>query len=107
MSVENQMKVTISSAQALKLLWLVQLSKGALSVETPRPLPRHSRIRILLVLPGVEIALEATTIRCVSRVGHGFFANLALDNLAEPQRAAIEKLIFVTGPDRVGAALAR
>jgi len=90
----HRLEVKIPTATMLKVLWAANLSKGGWMVETERPIPAESRVKVALTLPGTQLLIDATVLECASKKkGKGFFVKVELAQLREDQRAAIERII--------------
>ncbi len=86
-----QLHVRMSVA-TLRLLWLVQMGKGAFSLQWPQPLGREQRVELVLAVGSESIALAASVRACRPAAG-GYHVELILDPLAATTRSAIESAL--------------
>ena len=84
-----QLHVPIVSVATLRLLWLVQISKGVFSLQWPRPLMRDQRVELLLAVGRERVHLGAD-VRTCTPAGGGYHVQLRLDPLSDATRLAIE-----------------
>jgi hypothetical protein len=84
-----QLNVPIVSVATLRLLWLVQISKGVFSLQWPRPLVRDQRVELVLTVGRERVHLGAEVGACAP-AGGGHHVQLRLDPLSDGTRLAIE-----------------
>ncbi|MCU1281372.1 MAG: hypothetical protein JWM53_4918 [bacterium] len=84
-----QLYVPIASVATLRLLWLVQITKGVFSLQWPRQLARDQRVD-LVVAVGVECIHFGGEVRACTPAGGGYHVQLRLDPLSDATRLAIE-----------------
>jgi len=87
-----RLHVGISSPAMLRLLWSLQIAKGAMSVERAEAVSVDARVELVLVVAATEIVLAATVRSCVPHDGR-FLVGVGLDPIGEAQRTKIGKLV--------------
>lgn len=75
----------------LRLLWQLQISKGAMSLERPSAVEVGTRVELVLVVAAAKTSLAATVRSCVPQRAR-FLVTIALDEIGEAQRSAIGRL---------------
>jgi hypothetical protein len=82
-----ELPVLIASNATLRLLWQVQISRGAFSLEWPSRVPTDARVDLVLVVDERRIVLPAR-VRSCTPAARRYHVNLTLDPLPETAREA-------------------
>lgn len=75
----------------LRLLWQLQISAGAMSLERPSAVNVGTAVELVVVVGAAKIPLGATVRSCVPQGAH-FLVTMALHELSDGQRSAIGRL---------------
>ena len=75
----------------LRLLWQLQISKGAMSLERPSAVSIGTRVELVVAVGAGKVPLAATVRACIPQGGH-YLVTIALDEIGAAQRTAIGKL---------------
>jgi hypothetical protein len=91
-----RLEVRIPSATVLKVLWLTNMQKGKLSIETENELPKGKPVTVVLVLMAQTIEFAATVVGSTAKVagkgkGGGYFTNVEFE-LNAALRESVEKV---------------
>jgi len=89
---QQRLHVDICSTAMLRLLWALQISRGAMSLERPEAVAVGGRVELVLIVAATEIVLGATVRACVPHDGR-FSVSVGLDQIGEAQRTKIGKLV--------------
>jgi hypothetical protein len=84
-----QLYVPMSMA-TLRLLWLVQIGKGAFSLQWPLRVARDERVLLVLGVGAARVELGAR-VRACTPASDAYHLELTLDPMAEATRLAIEE----------------
>jgi hypothetical protein len=87
-----ELPVLLPSVATLRLLWLVQISKGQFSVEWPARVERYERIELVLRIGARRLVLPSAVRSCVPAGGR-YHINLLLDPLTDVVRHEIESAL--------------
>ncbi len=93
-ALSERLHVEVPSAAMLRLLWQLQISKGAMSLERPCAISVGKRVELIVVVMAAKIPLAATVRTCVPQGAH-YLVTIALDEITVAQRSAIARLAAV------------
>ena len=88
-TIEMELPVQIPSVATLRLLWLVQISKGLFSLEWPARLEREEAVELALRVGARRIVLPAT-VRSCAPANQRFHVSLILAPLSDVLRHELE-----------------
>ena len=90
-----RLEVKVPSATVMKVLWITNMQKGKLAIDTENELPKGRPVTVVLTVMSQSIEFQATVVSSTAKAGaskgKGYFVNVDFE-ITAALRAAVEKI---------------